>query len=87
MRERNVLSEEEWTRWLQWMKNCFKYETLGEQWEQIRSEMDQSCYPELDKQRNNRRRTMNSLDLADSCGCDSSYRMSIIINVKTIGPS
>jgi hypothetical protein len=38
MRERNVLNDEEWTGWLHWMKNCFKYGTIGEQWEQIRSE-------------------------------------------------
>ena len=50
MHERNVLNEEEWTWWLQWMKNCFKYGTLREQWEQIRSEMAQSCFPEFHKQ-------------------------------------
>ena len=38
MRERNVLNEEEWTGWLHWMKNCFKYGTIGEQWKQIQSE-------------------------------------------------
>jgi len=38
MRERNVLNDDEWTGWLHWMKNCFKYGTIGEQWEQIRSE-------------------------------------------------
>src|ERR671938_1197380 len=38
MRERNMLNDEEWTGWLHWMKNCFKYGTIGEQWEQIRSE-------------------------------------------------
>jgi hypothetical protein len=38
MRERNVFNDEEWTGWLHWMKNCFKYGTIGEQWEQIRSE-------------------------------------------------
>ena len=38
MRQKNVLNEEEWTGWLHWMKNCFKYGTIGEQWEQIRSE-------------------------------------------------
>jgi hypothetical protein len=25
MRQRKVLNEDEWTGWLQWMKNCFKY--------------------------------------------------------------
>ena len=38
MRKKNVLNDEEWTGWLHWMKNCFKYGTIGEQWEQIRSE-------------------------------------------------
>src|SRR5918911_2817494 len=38
MRQRNVLNDEEWTGWLHWMKNCFKYGTLGEQWQQIQSE-------------------------------------------------
>src|SRR5215212_5992151 len=38
MCERNVLNDDEWTGWLHWMKNCFKYGTIGEQWEQIRSE-------------------------------------------------
>jgi hypothetical protein len=38
MRERNVLNDDEWTGWLHWMKNCFKYGTIGEQWKQIPSE-------------------------------------------------
>src|ERR687887_1371903 len=38
MCERNVLNDEEWTVWLHWVKNCFKYGTIGEQWEQIQSE-------------------------------------------------
>jgi hypothetical protein len=38
MHKRNVLNEEEWTGWLHWMKNCFKYGTIGEQWAQIQSE-------------------------------------------------
>ena len=38
MRKKNVLNDEEWTGWLHWMKNCFKYGTIGEQWELIRSE-------------------------------------------------
>src|SRR5919198_2083658 len=38
MHEKNVLNEEEWTGWLHWMKNCFKYGTIGEQWKQIQSE-------------------------------------------------
>src|ERR671930_2532693 len=38
MHKRNVLNDEEWTGWLHWMKNCFKYGTIGEQWKQIQSE-------------------------------------------------
>lgn len=38
MRQKNVLNDEEWTGWLHWMKNCFKYGTIGEQWEQIQLE-------------------------------------------------
>jgi hypothetical protein len=38
MRERNVLNDDELTGWLHWMKNCFRYGTIGEQWEQIQSE-------------------------------------------------
>jgi hypothetical protein len=38
MRQRKVLNDDEWTGWLHWMKNCFKYGTLGEQWNQIKSE-------------------------------------------------
>jgi hypothetical protein len=38
MRQRKVLNDDEWAGWLQWMRNCFKYGTLGEQWEQIQSE-------------------------------------------------
>src|SRR5919197_519996 len=30
MRQKNVLKDEEWTGWLHWMKNCFKYGTIGE---------------------------------------------------------
>jgi len=38
MRQRKVLNDDDWTGWLQWMRNCFKYGTIGEQWEQIQSE-------------------------------------------------
>ena len=38
MRQRKVLNDHEWTGWLQWMRNCFKYGTVGEQWKQIQSE-------------------------------------------------
>ena len=35
MHQRNVLSEDEWTGWLHWMRNCFKYGTLSEQWKKL----------------------------------------------------
>src|ERR671927_921495 len=38
MRQRKVLNDHEWAGWLQWMRNCFKYGTVGEQWKQIQSE-------------------------------------------------
>jgi hypothetical protein len=38
MRQRNVLNDDEWAVWTKWMKNCFKYGTIGEQWTQIQSE-------------------------------------------------
>jgi hypothetical protein len=38
MRQRKVLNDHEWTGWLQWMRNCFKYGTIGEHWKQIQSE-------------------------------------------------
>ena len=38
MYQRNVLNDNEWVGWLQWMRNCFKYGTISEQWKQIQSE-------------------------------------------------
>jgi hypothetical protein len=38
MRQRNVFKDDEWTGWLHWMRNCFKYGTIGEHWKQIQSE-------------------------------------------------
>jgi hypothetical protein len=38
MRQRKVLNDSEWTGWLQWMRNCFKYGTIREYWSQIESE-------------------------------------------------
>jgi hypothetical protein len=38
MRQRKVLNDHEWAGWLQWMRNCFKYGTIGEHWKQIESE-------------------------------------------------
>jgi hypothetical protein len=32
------LNEDEWTGWLQLMKNCFKYGTISEHWKLIQSE-------------------------------------------------
>jgi hypothetical protein len=37
--QRNVLKDDEWTGWLHWMRNCFKYGTIGEQWKRTQSEM------------------------------------------------
>ncbi len=38
MYQRNVLKDDEWTGWIHWMRNCFKYGTIGEHWKQIQSE-------------------------------------------------
>jgi hypothetical protein len=38
MHQRNVLKDDDWTRWLYWMRNCFRYGTLGEHWKQTQSE-------------------------------------------------
>jgi hypothetical protein len=38
MRQRKVLNDNEWTRWIRWMRNCFKYGTIAEQWKQVQSE-------------------------------------------------
>jgi hypothetical protein len=38
MRQRKVLNDDDWKGWLQWMRNCFKYGTIGEQWKLIQSE-------------------------------------------------
>ena len=38
MRQRKVLNDDEWTGWLLWMRNCFKYGTIGEHWKQELSE-------------------------------------------------
>ena len=38
MRQRKVINDDDWTGWLQWMRNCFKYGTKGEQWKLIPSE-------------------------------------------------
>src|SRR5262245_4021739 len=38
MHQRNVLKDDDWTRWLYWMRNCFMYGTLGEHWKQTQSE-------------------------------------------------
>jgi hypothetical protein len=32
MRQRKVLNDNEWTGWLQWMRNCFRRGTIGEIW-------------------------------------------------------
>jgi hypothetical protein len=38
MRQRKVLNDDEWKGWIQWMRNCFQYGTLGEQWKLIQLE-------------------------------------------------
>ncbi len=38
MRQRNVLNDDEWKGWLAWIRNCFKYGTIGEDWKKIQSE-------------------------------------------------
>ena len=38
MHRRNVLKDDDWTRWLYWMRNCFKYGTIGEHWKLIQTE-------------------------------------------------
>jgi hypothetical protein len=38
MRQRKVINDDDWTGWLQWMRNCFKYGTIGEHWKLIQSE-------------------------------------------------
>ena len=38
MRQRNVLKDNEWTGWLQWMRNSFKYGTIAEHWKLVQSE-------------------------------------------------
>jgi hypothetical protein len=38
MRQRKVINDDDWTGWLHWMRNCFKYGTIGEQWKLIQSE-------------------------------------------------
>jgi hypothetical protein len=35
MRKRNVLDDNEWAGWLQWMRNIFRRGTIKETWEQI----------------------------------------------------
>jgi hypothetical protein len=38
MHQRNVLKDDEWTGWLHWMRNCFKYGTVNEHWKQMQLE-------------------------------------------------
>jgi hypothetical protein len=38
MRQGKVLNDDEWTGWLQWMRNYFKFGIIGEQWKLIQSE-------------------------------------------------
>lgn len=34
-RQRKVLDDNEWSGWLQWMRNCFRKGTIKETWKQI----------------------------------------------------
>jgi len=38
MRQRRVLDDNEWSGWLQWMRNCFQRGTIGSIWKQIESD-------------------------------------------------
>jgi hypothetical protein len=38
MRQRKVLDDNEWTGWLQWIRNCFRKGTIKETWKQIESD-------------------------------------------------
>jgi hypothetical protein len=38
MRQRKVLKDNEWTGWLQWMRNSFKYGSISEHWNLVQSE-------------------------------------------------
>jgi hypothetical protein len=38
MRKRKVLNDNEWSGWLQWMKNCFQQGTIKDHWKTIQSE-------------------------------------------------
>jgi hypothetical protein len=33
-----MLKDDDWTRWLYLMRNCFRYGSLGEHWKQAQSE-------------------------------------------------
>jgi len=35
MRQRKVLDDNEWTGWLQWMRNCFQKGAMSEIWKQV----------------------------------------------------
>ncbi len=47
MRKRNVLDDNEWTGWLQWMKHIFRRGTIKETWKQIES--DKWFNPDFEK--------------------------------------
>ena len=38
MRQRNVLDDNDWIGWLQWMRNCFRKGTITEIWKQVEAE-------------------------------------------------
>jgi len=43
MRQRNILSDNDWAGWLQWMRNIFRKGTIKEMWAQV--ETDRSFNP------------------------------------------
>jgi hypothetical protein len=38
MRQRKIPSDNEWAGWLQWIKNAFRYGTIGKYWKQYEME-------------------------------------------------
>jgi hypothetical protein len=32
MRQRGILGDNEWSGWLQWMRNAFQFGTIGQSW-------------------------------------------------------
>ena len=45
MRERKILSDNEWAGWFQWMKNAFQHGTVGRDWKDAGMELGGSTHP------------------------------------------